>query len=95
MASSFAPSSGFDLEAEFEVVGILHTKDDWKNTLFLPPQTELDLSRTQRESLLGQYLLDNDRADDFLQAAEAALPPAERPFSRAWISERPWYRPLP
>lgn len=71
----YDPARGFDLEAEYEIVGLLYTKDDWENTIFLPPQKELDLSQAKSDSLLGQYLLDNDRAEDFLRAAENSLPP--------------------
>lgn len=70
----YDPAQGFDLEAEFKIVGIFYTKSDWENVLFLPPQAELDLSHAKSESLLGQYLLDNDQADRFLQASEGTLP---------------------
>ena len=74
----YEPARGFDLEAEFTVVGILYTKSEWKNTVFLPPQPDLELVRAGRENLLGQYLVDNDRADAFLQQAETAAPPGVR-----------------
>ena len=70
----YEPARGFDLEAEYEIVGLLYTKDDWKYTIFLPPQRELDLRLAKTDSLLGQYLLDNDRTEDFLRAAENSLP---------------------
>ena len=73
-SDSYDPARGFDLEAEFEIVGLLYAKDDWKNTIFLPPQKELDLSRARRDSVLGQYLLDNDAAEAFLRDTEGALP---------------------
>ena len=65
-------------EAEYEVVGILRSKDSWKNTVFLPPQAAPELPLTGSGTLLGQFLLDNDRADAFLQAAEAVLPAGVR-----------------
>ncbi len=73
-SDSYEPSRGFDLESEFEIVGILYTKNDWRSTVFLPPQKELDLSRARSESLLGQFLLDNDRAEEFVAASERLLP---------------------
>ena len=70
----YEPARGFDLEAEYEIVGLLYTKDDWKYTIYLPPQRDLDLRLAKTDSLLGQYLLDNNRTEDFLQAAENVLP---------------------
>ena len=77
-SDSYDPVRGFDLEAEYEIVGLLHTKYAWKNTIFLPPRQALDLSRAKRESLLGQFLLDNDRADEFIRVTESALPDGVR-----------------
>lgn len=74
-SDSYDPARGFDLEAEFEIVGLLYAKDDWKNTIFLPPQKELDMSQARRDSVLGQYLLDNDAAEAFLRDTEGTLPP--------------------
>lgn len=75
---SYDPAKGFDLTDSFLVVGLLNAKENWENTIFLPPQRELDLSKSSGASALGQFILNNDEADDFLAWAEDHMPTGVR-----------------
>ena len=75
---SYDPAKGFDLVDSFTVVGILNAKDAWSSTIFLPPQPELDFSGSGGTATVGQFLLDNDRADAFVNWAANNMPTGVR-----------------
>lgn len=75
---SYDPAAGFDLTASFRVVGLTNAKDAWENVIITPPQRELDLSRSIGTASLGQFVLVNDKADEFLAWADQNLPTGVR-----------------
>lgn len=72
----FLIDDGFDLTAQYTVIGLFCAQDGWNETIFLPPQENVSMQAQDDSYTIGQLRLKNESAQAF--AASAELPPRVR-----------------
>lgn len=73
-SESFLASEGFDLEQEYEVIGIIRTSKEMVNDVFIPVTDKLVTSENQVGYVIGTIHLNNAGADTFYQEILERLP---------------------
>lgn len=70
---SYQPQAGWTVTGEYLVAGILNTQSAWMNTVFVTPDPSLQ-SGSLRSSRLGQFRLENGKAEEFILWTQENLP---------------------
>ena len=70
---SFWPDEGFQYEERYKVVGVTNNVDGMSHYVYVPKSSDLVLDVNQIGYTIGQAVLKNGRADEFLRGIEPML----------------------
>lgn len=73
ISKSYWAGEGFTYNNKYTVVGLVNTQRELKNDIFIPKSDAIDLSANHFQYKLGQAVLYNDKADQFVSEVSPLL----------------------